>query len=167
MRAHIESGRWTAAQGLPSERQLVEALSISRVTARKAIQQVTEWGLVVRRHGSGTYVVPRLQQPLSRLSGFSEELKLRGISAGSIWLERKTAHASPEEIMAMGLGSGASVSRLKRLRTADGTVMAIELCRVPTRYLDDPLRIESSLYEYLDKQGMPVVRALQRRQRQI
>lgn len=162
LRETITAGKWAEAHGLPSERQLVDSLSVSRVTARKAIQQLGEWGLVVRRQGQGTFVAPRLQQPLSRLSSFSEELKLRGLAAGSVWLERATGLATPEEMMALGLGSGETVARLRRLRTADGVVMGIEHCRIPTRFVPDPAGIESSLYAWLDAQRTPVVRALQR-----
>lgn len=162
LRETITAGRWPESHGLPSERQLVDSLSVSRVTARKAIQQLTEWGLVVRRQGLGTFVAPRLTQPLSRLSSFSEELKLRGLAAGSIWLERAIGLPTPEEMMALGLSSGDSVARLRRLRTADGVVMGIEHCRIPTRILPDPQHIEGSLYGYLDAANTPVVRALQR-----
>lgn len=162
MRALIESQRWAEEQGLPSERQLVDALGISRVTARKALKQVAEWGLVIRRQGSGTFVAPKLEQPLSRLSSFSEELRLRGIKSGSIWIARDVAYANAEEMMALGLSSGEQVARLKRLRTADGAVMSIEYSRIPVRYLPEPDRVETSLYQHLDDAGTPVVRALQK-----
>jgi GntR family transcriptional regulator len=162
IRGLIESDRWTDEQALPSERQLVDGLGISRVTARKALEQVANWGLVVRRQGSGTFVAPRLEQPLSRLTSFSEELKLRGIASGSTWLSRDVAQANPEEMLALNLGSGAKVARLKRLRTADEAIMAIEYSRLPYRYLANPEQIGSSLYQYLDAAGTPVLRALQR-----
>ena len=53
---------------VPSERELSEPLGLSRVTARKAIAQRVEQGLVVRRRGSGNYIAPKLEQPLSRLT---------------------------------------------------------------------------------------------------
>src|ERR1043165_2600082 len=66
-------------EALPAERVLSESLSLSRVTARKAIDQLVEQGLVVRRRGSGNYIAPRLEQPLSRLTSFSEELQQRDV----------------------------------------------------------------------------------------
>ncbi len=50
---------------------------------------------------------------------------------------------------------------MKRLRKADGTVMAIENSTLPARLLPDPTAVGDSLYEYLDGIGRPVVRALQ------
>lgn len=58
------------------------------VTARKALEVLFEQGLIRRNQGSGTFITPRLEQPLSRLSGFSEMLRLKGFVPGSQWLER-------------------------------------------------------------------------------
>ena len=67
----IREGRYQTNEALPSERVLSDALGLSRVTARKAIDQLVELGLVVRRQGSGNYIAPKLEQPLSRLTSFS------------------------------------------------------------------------------------------------
>jgi DNA-binding transcriptional regulator YhcF (GntR family) len=85
--AGITSGDWRANEALPSERMLSDMLDISRVTARKAIDMLCERGMLTRRRGSGTYITPKLEQPLSRLTSFSEELSQRGFTAGSRWLE--------------------------------------------------------------------------------
>lgn len=63
-----------------SERNLSETLNISRVTARKALEVLFEQGLIRRNQGSGTFITPRLEQPLSRLSSFSEMLRLKGFT---------------------------------------------------------------------------------------
>ncbi len=157
----IEQSAVLAHHGLPSERQLVELLDISRVTARKALQVMTESGLVIRKPGSGTFVAPRLEQPLSRLSSFSEELRLRGLNSTATWLVRDSALANSQELMALSLAHGSRVTRLKRLRLADGSPMAVEYCRLPESVLPDPAALGSSLYEYLDAADRPVIRALQ------
>jgi GntR family transcriptional regulator len=157
----IESKAWPEDHGMPSERQLVERLEVSRVTARKALQIIADKGLIVRRPGSGTYIAPRLEQPLSRLSSFSEELRLRGITSSSTWLMRDLAIANSQELMALAMLGGSRVARMKRLRRADETPMAIEYCRVPEALLPDPELIQASLYALLDALGSPVVRALQ------
>ncbi len=85
----IRNDDYQPNEALPSERVLSESLSLSRVTARKAIDQLVEQGLVVRRRGSGNYIAPRLEQPLSRLTSFSEELHQRGFT-----LRRAGSHAA-------------------------------------------------------------------------
>jgi GntR family transcriptional regulator len=159
--AAIHSGVWQPDEALPSERTLSEQLNISRVTARKAIDILCERGLLTRKQGSGTFITPKLEQPLSRLTNFSEELRQRGFAPGSRWLSRELGMATPEEILSLGLSPNVMVSRLKRLRTADDVVMAIESSTVPAQYLTNPKLVTDSLYGYLDATGAAPVRALQ------
>ena len=60
---------------------LAEQLNLSRVTTRKAIDRLVEQGLIHRKRSSGNFIAPKLEQPLSRLSSFSEELHQRGFCA--------------------------------------------------------------------------------------
>ena len=157
----IHNGIWQPDEALPSERTLSEQLNISRVTARKAIDMLCERGLLTRKQGSGTFITPKLEQPLSRLTNFSEELRQRGFVPGSQWLSRDTGIAAPEEILSLGLSPNTLVSRLKRLRTADSVVMAIENTTVPAQYLPNPKLVTDSLYDYLETVGAAPTRALQ------
>ncbi|MGQ5525022.1 GntR family transcriptional regulator [Chitinimonas sp. PSY-7] len=157
----IAAGLWQADEALPSERVLCDILEISRVTARKAMDILFEQGLIVRRQGSGTYIAPRLVQTLSRLTSFSEEIRNRGFAPASRWLSRIISIASQEEVLRLGLSPAANVARLKRLRMADNTVMAVETSTLPSRYLPDPTAMGDSLYSWLDSRGTPVTRALQ------
>lgn len=83
LEAAIHAGHWRAEEALPSEHHLSEHLGLSRVTARKALEVLLEQGLVHRIQGSGTFITPRLEQPLSRLSSFSEMLRLKGFTPSS------------------------------------------------------------------------------------
>jgi GntR family transcriptional regulator len=163
----IHGGLWRHDVALPSERTLADALSISRSTARKAIDVLCQRGMLNRKRGSGTYVnavapsLPTLQQPLSRLTHFSEELRRRNMTPGSRWLLREVGLADAEETLSLGLSPSAPVSRLKRLRLADGVVIGIESTTIPKQYLPRPIEVDDSLYAYLDAhQGAPS-RALQ------
>ncbi len=157
----IASGDWRANEALPSERVLSEILNISRVTARKAIDMLCARGMLTRRRGSGTYITPKLEQPLSRLTSFSEELRQRGFTAGSRWLQREIGVAAPLELLSLGLSPNMPVARLKRLRTADDVVMAIETSTIPAMYMPDPGTVNGSLYGYLEATGNVPMRALQ------
>ncbi|WP_169449833.1 GntR family transcriptional regulator [Paludibacterium yongneupense] len=157
----IHAGWWQAAEALPSERTFSEQLTISRVTARKAFDVLLQQGLIQRRQGSGTFITPRLEQPLSRLTGFTEMLRMKGFVPHSLWLSRECGLPSTEESLRLGLSSSARVARLKRRRLADGVVMAIEMSTLPCAYLPDPAVVEYSLYDHLEATGYPVVRALQ------
>lgn len=159
--AGIASGEWRAQEALPSERVLSDMLGISRVTARKALDLLCERGMLTRRRGSGTYITPKLEQPLSRLTSFSEELSQRGFRAGSRWIERQVGVAAPSEVLSLGLSPHIAVVRLRRLRTADDVVMAIETTTIPSQYMPDPMGVTDSLYGYLEAAGAVPMRALQ------
>jgi GntR family transcriptional regulator len=157
----VRAGRYRVDQALPSERLLAEQLDISRVTARKAIDQLVGQGLVVRRRGSGNYVAPRIEQPLSNLSSFSEQLAQRGYRPSSTWLRRDIVLATLEEQLALGLPHNTRVARLERLRLADGVAMAYEVSVLPATVLPRPKEVASSLYAHLDRSGNLPMRAIQ------
>ena len=157
----INSGQWQAEEALPPERELSEKLGVSRVTARKALDMLVQQKLIQRRQGSGTFIAPRLEQPLSRLTSFTEMLKSKGFESSSKWLERTVDAPSDDEMLKLGLSPTSRVARLERLRLADGVVMAIEKSTLPVAYLPDPQAVGSSLYAHLDAAGHRVVRALQ------
>lgn len=150
---------------IPSERDVAEALGVSRVTVRKAFTELVHDGVLTQRRGSGTFVQGRegrIEQPLSRLTSFSEDMRLRGMKTDSDWLDRSIGLPTPEEAMKLSISPSEQVCRFHRLRRADGLPLAIEHAVVPTRFLDDPHAVKSSLYETLDQRGFKPVRALQR-----
>ena len=133
----IRDGRYQPDEALPSERVLAESLDVSRVTARSAIDQLVEQGLVIRRRGSGNYIAPRFEQPLSQLTSFSEELRRRGYTPSSRWLQRSVVLAKIDEQMSLGLSSGAKVARLERLRLADVDTSLVQHLAAHRRQLGD------------------------------
>ena len=161
----VSSGRLQHGEALPPERDIADAAAISRVTVRKAIDELVDQGLLVRRHGSGTFVVkpvPRMQQPLTRLTSFSEDMRRRGLVPGSRWLDRGLYHPTPEETMMLGLSGTAMVARITRLRTADDMAVALERTSLPDDILPEPDVVENSLYQILSQRDIRPVRANQR-----
>lgn len=157
----IKRGLFQADDALPSERTLSEMIGISRVTARKAIDALASEGVIVRKHGSGNYIAPLLEQPLSRLTSFTEELKQRGFKPTSRWVSRVVARALPDELLTFGLSPGAKVVRLERVRLANDVPMAYEFSVLPLTFVPKPETLQDSLYAYLAKHGYLPVRALQ------
>ncbi|WP_299685889.1 GntR family transcriptional regulator [uncultured Tateyamaria sp.] len=161
----VDQGLLKAGSSLPPEREIATITDLSRVTVRKAIQALAEDGIIVQKQGSGSFVAsdtPQIEQSLSRLTSFSEDMSRRGMASASIWLERGIFMPSPDEVLALALTPDASVSRIARLRTADDKPMAIERASLSTDVLPNPLLVETSLYDVLDKSGFRPVRALQK-----
>lgn len=156
---HRHAGR---ESHLPGERTLAEDLGISRATLRKALGHLAATGLLVRRQGAKTEVARRLEKALSTLTGFSDELRARGIEPGQRWLSRQVVAPTPAEAMALGLGAGAAVVRLARVRLADADPIAIERAVVPAALLPSGDLVVHSLYDTLRRLGIAPVRGIQR-----
>ena len=56
MKQMITTGEWKPGEKIPSENELASLMGVSRVTIRSAIQKLSSLGLVVSRHGEGTFV---------------------------------------------------------------------------------------------------------------
>src|SRR3954451_7394441 len=118
---------------IPPERRLAADLSIWRPNLRGAIEEVGREGLLLRRHGSGTYVAePKIALPLT-MTSFSDDMRQRGMRPDSRVL------AFTEEAAGAKLGARLKISpvertwAIRRLRLADDETMAIEFLHVPPR----------------------------------
>jgi GntR family transcriptional regulator len=161
----IAQGRLSPGDSLPAEREMAAMTGLSRVTVRKAVEGLVDAGQLVQRRGSGTFVaarVERLEQALSLLTSFTEDMARRGRRVDSVWLSRAIHAPAPEEVMALGLAAGDRVSRIERVRRSDGLPLAIERASIPTFALPDPMAVETSLYAVMEARGMRPVRAVQR-----
>jgi GntR family transcriptional regulator len=161
----VRRGALGPGDALPSERDIALKADMSRVTVRKALQDLVKGGVLVQRHGSGTFVAPRMErveQSLSRLTSFTEDMARRGMAVRSEWLDRGVYAPSPEEMMILGLSSRELVARVARLRIANDTPLAIERAALSASVLPEPAAIGSSLYATLEKTGNRPVRAVQR-----
>jgi len=169
LRAAIEGRRLPHGSALPSERELGEVYALSRVTIRKAIDQLVEDGLLERRKGAGTFVAGpatpssrRVEKSITKLSSFTEDMLSRGRKPSSQWLDRSEGAVTPDEALALGLSPGSPVYRFQRIRHADGETMALEHVVVPAWGLPSAEAVEESLYVALDVRGYRPARVLQR-----
>ncbi|MBV7483866.1 histidine utilization repressor [Bordetella sp. BOR01] len=92
--ANIESGRWAVNEQVPSENQLAAQFDVSRMTARRAILELTQDGMLVRSQGVGTFVAERRPMlPVLEVRNIADEISERGhrYSNRIILLERETA----------------------------------------------------------------------------
>ena len=161
----IKGGAINPGDALPSERDLALKVDVSRVTVRKAVLQLVQEGVLVQRHGSGTFVAPetqRVEQSLSQLTSFTEDMARRGMAVRAEWLDRGLYVPSPEETIILGLSSGEKVARISRLRLTGDMPLAIERASLSGAVLSNPGSIKDSLYKHLDLTGNRPVRAIQR-----
>lgn len=167
--AHIaaaaRSGLLATGDQLPPERDLAGLAEVSRVTVRKAVAQLVAEGLIEQRRGAGSFIgaaAPKLEQSLSSLVSFTENMKARGKTSSSLIIEQGLFVPQPEEMVSLGLSAGDRVARVVRLRSADGVAMALESSSLPEDILPRPDRVKTSLYAVLRERGCAPSRAIQR-----
>ncbi|MBO9453887.1 GntR family transcriptional regulator [Paracoccus sp. R12_1] len=161
----IASGRLKPGDNLPPEREMAAMTGLSRVTVRKGVEALVGSGQLIQKRGSGTFVAPRverLEQALSLLTSFTEDMARRGRQVESRWIARGLHAPAPEEVMALGLGANDRVARLERVRSSDGVPLAIERASLPASILPDPEGVDRSLYAVLEGRNLRPVRAVQR-----
>ncbi len=151
----IDTGEWLPGTRVPSERELCEQYHISRITVRQALTELVVAGRLVRTQGRGTFVAyPRIEQHLSRLTGFTQDMHARGQRPGATVLQLECIPALPNVARALQLKRGDWVILLKRLRLADGEPLAVETAYLPDGVCHSLLKEKlggRSLYDLLRK----------------
>lgn len=161
LRDAIQQGILPAGAALPPEREIAQDLGASRVTVRRALDDLALESLLIRRAGAGTFVKGQTPQTKAPLLSFSEEMARRGQQARSEWIDRYEGLATPEECLQLGGSIRERIYRLTRIRYAGRTPMAVETNVIPAYALRGAGPIEGSLYQALEKTGHRPVRAIQ------
>ena len=111
-------------------------------------------GLVVRKQGKGTFVMPqKLSRDLSLATSFSAACRSMGKVPGAKLLSAEMIDASQADRETLALEDGAKVISLRRLRYADGVPISVEEDHFPVKYsflLNEDLE-DTSLMELLEK----------------
>jgi GntR family transcriptional regulator len=150
----ILSGQINSGDPIPPESKLVEDYGVSRMTLRRALENLSRQGWIVRRQGIGTYaqkpVVTRIAP--SKLS-FTEQMRAIGRIPTSRLIGIKIIPAAPEIANYLNISPGDPVSEIVRVRLADEEPILLEHTYLSqTRFPDinDITTLESgSLYETL------------------
>jgi DNA-binding GntR family transcriptional regulator len=150
----IARGRRPPGSRLPPERALAEHFRVSRVTLRRALDELARAG-VVQRSGSGWAVASAaIGEPPNALMSFSEMAASRGLTPGGRVLNRRARPATIDEAETLGLAPGAPLFELERLRSMDEVPILIDRTQIPLSLAPGLDRIdleETSLYEVIER----------------
>ena len=125
----IAAGALAPGDRMPTEHDLAAWLGVSRMTLRHALGELARRGLVTRAVGrnGGTFVAEaKLEQDLTTLAGFSEQLRRHGMVAGARVLSAAERPAGPAAAAALELAEGDPVYEVRRIRLADGKPIVLE-----------------------------------------
>lgn len=163
----IENEELKPGDSIPTERELCEIQGVSRMTINKAIMSLVNEGILYREQGKGTFVSkPKEKQELTKLQGFTEEMKEKGLKTETkiLYFEKKLATKKIKIVLKMPEGEN-EVIEIKRLRSIENDPMAIETVWIPYYLFKDMTQdmIESkSLYSiFRDKYKFKLERANQ------
>jgi GntR family transcriptional regulator len=150
----ITAGRLASGDRLPGERELAAALHVSRMTLRQALDGLARRGVLIRTPGrsGGAFVAePRIDCDLTGVAGFTEQMRRAHRRAGAEVLAAHTVDAEPPVATALRLPTGAPVHEVVRVRSADGTALALERSWLPAEALPGLLThpLTGSIYELL------------------
>lgn len=154
IRSEILAGRFKVGDRLPPERELAEQYGVSRMTARQALQGLVHEGYLFRQSGRGTFITAPATAVRVSSKGFSEDMVARGMRPGSRVLSATVEPALSTVAYELGIGSGANVFRLERLRLADGEPMAYELSYLSAERFPELIKYDlnnRSLYQFLSE----------------
>ena len=167
LKERIQSGFYRESNCLPAERELCEEYDASRMTVRKAVSELEEEGVLYKVRGKGTFIknTGKINQTLSKLTSFSEDMEARGMIPGSKILVLDVILANEAISENLGLEVGEKVIMLRRLRLADREPMAIETTYLSHKLFADifhRLADENSLYQLMREElGIVPKRAIQ------
>ena len=151
----IASGEYQAGQMLPSENKYCEMYKVSRVTVRNAITDLVDEGILIRKHGKGTFVEnQKIQNNLIKFQGFTSTCRENNIKMQTHILCVCRQEASLYDIRTLDLKEGDDVIYIKRIRYANDQPVIIEHVHLPYRQyaflLDEDLE-NRSLYATIEQ----------------
>jgi GntR family transcriptional regulator len=127
LRRQIQSGIHVYGSRLPPEQTLARLYGVSRVTARQALQRLSEAGLISRRHGVGTIVTPSPEVilDLKPMESVTKQLRHKGYSTQIKVLEQDVRVPNSAVATALKLASGEAAIFVRRLLFAENSPVSI------------------------------------------
>ena len=165
LKRQIESGQLVPGVQLPAQRELSQTFSVTLMTLRQAMQLLGQEGLIVTRHGRGTFVAERpLSYQMRSLRSLAQEMEAQGQVLTTTVLDRRFEDALPHVAEQLALEAPDAVLRLERLRCVDARPIVYQRSYLPSWVaapLDGVDLSQGSLYDVLDQAFGTVVERAQ------
>ena len=161
IKKNITEGIYAVNENIPTEKELQQTFNVSRITVRKALEELLNEGYISRQRGSGTVVLrqSKIEEEIHSDRSFTEELKARNIKPGTKLMQLRTVIAGGVIAESLGVENGSKVLELTRVRTADGVPIVIFQTYINldiVEITEKELQANESLYSLLREKGNPV-----------
>ncbi|NVK25810.1 MAG: histidine utilization repressor [Gammaproteobacteria bacterium] len=151
----IETGQWQENDLVPSENKLASDFSVSRMTARRALEELSARGVLTRTKGSGTYVGSlKSQGSMFEIRDIADEIKERGHDYQAILVELDDIEAIAPIAIALGVEIGSRVYHSVIVHNENGKPVQVEERFINKTLVPDYLQQDfntMSPHEYLAK----------------
>jgi GntR family transcriptional regulator len=133
LRERIRSGAFPLGAVLPGEQDLTHVFNVSRITVKRALNELASAGMVSRHRGRGTVVTYNATVPVVKGSfdNLMEALKVMGLSTEVELINVAQVAATAEIAELLGLPSGVPVQRAERVRKLEGEPFSYIVTHLP------------------------------------
>ncbi len=132
LRKRIAAREWKPGKKIPTEAEICQMYDVSRITVRKALDELQQEGYLEKRQGKGTFVTSRsIEQKLSKFYSFSEELKSRGLTEKAVGVSFCEMDATAALAEALHVEPHSRLYEIRRIRMVDDTPYAFEISYIP------------------------------------
>ena len=142
----IETGDYAPKERIPSEPELSERYGVSRITVRRAVEELCAEGYLVKQQGRGTFVsTPHINRRLLQYAAarsFTDVCRDSNMKPGALVLNRLIVPARSEEAKFFGLDESALLLYVQRIRTADEQPIFEENVFVPYEGCQELLNVD-------------------------
>ena len=146
----IKSGQYPPGSKLPSEDQLAKEFSVSRVTLREALRVLEDDGVIIRRHGTGTFVLDKRAVPVQTLSSIvstSTIFKRVGLEDRFIKVDMKKHAANSRIAEKLRIPAGEEIWEVERIWTIGEKPAVYSFDFFPASFV--PAGDENKLNDYM------------------
>jgi GntR family transcriptional regulator len=157
--ALIQLGELKEGDPIPTEQELGRKFQVSRITVRRAIDELAREGYLITRQGKGTFVArPKIQRPMTRLKSFSAATADAGHRPSSRLLSLRHEKANSHVAGLLQVDKGQWIWLLERLRLVDNEPLGLSevYLNLPADVVITPFELEpeGSLWSILDRKGV-------------
>lgn len=151
----IQAQIYKPGDRMPSEAELEEVYQVSRITVRRAVKELCEEKILVRRQGKGTFVLSTgVRTRIDRVTGFHDSMGSQGRKVRTEVLEKSVIQVNASYATDLQIEEGDDVVYLKRIMYADDIPMMVDTCYIPLKRFPgifEKLEGEVSLFHILQR----------------
>jgi GntR family transcriptional regulator len=134
----INNGEWKSGDIIPNELMLCQQFEVSRGPIRQALDQMVRDGLLSRKQGKGTIVLPpKMESGLSGFFSFTRLIRGRGMRPGVRLLDLETTMAEGSVANSLNLPARVACYKIRRLRLANEEPLILETVYMPQHICSD------------------------------